>query len=96
MKLNAKAESDTLYRAILSLRDEDECRRFFHDLCTMAELHAMSQRLDVALLLDRELNYGEILQRTGASSATISRVKRAFQYGEDGYATVLPRIKEQG
>lgn len=94
MKLPAGMQSDTLYQAILSLKDMDECRRFFQDLCTVAELRAMSQRIEVAQLLDEGLIYDEILRRTGASSATISRVNRALQYGEDGYRTVLPRIKE--
>lgn len=94
MKLPAGAQSDTLYKAILSLENMDECRRFFHDLCTVAELRAMSQRIEVAQLLDEGLIYDEILGRTGASSATISRVNRALQYGEDGYRAVLPRIKE--
>lgn len=94
MKLPAREQSDALYQAILSLKDMDECRRFFRDLCTVAELRAMSQRIEVALLLDDGLIYDEILRRTGASSATISRVNRALQYGEDGYRAVLPRIKE--
>ena len=82
-----------LYQAILALDSEEECRAFFQDLCTVAELRAMSQRLEVALLLDEGLIYNDILQRTGASSATISRVNRALQYGADGYKTVLPRVK---
>ena len=94
MNLPVREQSDALYRAILSLRDMDECRRFFHDLCTMAELQAMSQRIDVALLLQKGMIYDEILQRTGSSSATISLVKRALQYGEGGYQAVLPRIGE--
>ena len=81
-----------LYQAILALDSEEECRAFFQDLCTVAELRAMSQRLEVALLLDEGLIYNDILQRTGASSATISRVNRALQYGADGYKTVLPRL----
>ena len=81
-----------LFEAILTLKDEGECRRFFQDLCTVAELRAMAQRLEVAQLLDQGLIYNDILQRTGASSATISRVNRALQYGADGYKTVLPRL----
>ena len=83
-----------LFEAILSLRDPDECRAFFQDLCTVAELRAMAQRLEVAQLLDNGLIYNDILQRTGASSATISRVNRALQYGADGYKAVLPRLKK--
>ena len=82
-----------LFQAILSLGSEEECRAFFQDLCTVAELRAMSQRLEVALLLDEGMIYNDILQRTGASSATISRVNRALQYGADGYKAVLPKLK---
>ena len=85
--------ADLLYRAVLSLKNPEECRAFFEDLCTVAELKAMSQRLEVAQLLDEGLIYNDILQRTGASSATISRVSRALQYGANGYKTVLPRVK---
>lgn len=89
-----KPSSDTLYRAIISLRDEDECRRFLQDLCTVSELKAMEQRMEVAMLLDDNLIYSEILERTGASSATISRVNRCLHYGSDGYRTIIPRLKE--
>ncbi len=90
-----KEASDTLYRAILTLKDEDECRRFLQDLCTVSELKAMEQRMEVAMLLDQGLIYSDILERTGASSATISRVNRCLHYGADGYRTILPRLKEQ-
>ena len=83
-----------LFEAILSLRDREECSAFFQDLCTVAELRAMAQRLEVAQLLDEGLIYNDILQRTGASSATISRVNRALQYGADGYKAVLPRLSK--
>lgn len=82
-----------LFQAVLSLKTTEECRAFFQDLCTVAELKALSQRLEVAQLLDDGMIYNDILQRTGASSATISRVNRALQYGSDGYKTVLPRLK---
>ena len=85
--------SALLDQAVLSLKTPEECRAFFEDLCTVAELKAMSQRLEVAQLLDEGLIYNDILQRTGASSATISRVNRALQYGANGYKTVLPRVK---
>ena len=91
-----KPSSDTLYRAIVSLRDEDECRKFLQDLCTVSELKAMEQRMEVAMLLDDGLIYSEILERTGASSATISRVNRCLHYGADGYRTIIPRLKEDG
>ena len=77
-KASDKVNSQELYRAILALRNEDECRRFFHDLCTIAELRAMEQRYDVAVLLEQGMVYSDILERTGASSATISRVRRAM------------------
>lgn len=93
-KVHEKQFSNTLYEAIVSLRDTDECRRFLEDLCTVSELKAMEQRMDVAMLLDEGLIYSEILERTGASSATISRVNRALHYGSDGYKAVIPRLKE--
>ena len=89
------AEQDILlFDAVLALRDREECRAFFQDLCTVAELKALAQRMEVAQLLDQGLIYNDILQRTGASSATISRVNRALQYGADGYKTVLPRLQK--
>ena len=94
MKQPTREPNDTLYQAILALKDLDECRRFFQDLCTVSELRAMEQRMEVALLLDEGLIYNDILDRTGASSATISRVNRALMYGADGYQTVIPRLKE--
>ncbi|MDD7222401.1 MAG: YerC/YecD family TrpR-related protein [Oscillospiraceae bacterium] len=94
-KASDKVNSQELYRAILSLESEDECRRFFKDLCTIAELRAMEQRYDVAVLLDQGLVYSDILERTGASSATISRVNKALNYGEEGYKDVLRHMREQ-
>lgn len=93
-KVFEKESSDTLYHAITALKDVDECRRFLQDLCTVAELKAMEQRMEVAMLLDEGLIYSDILERTGASSATISRVNRALHYGADGYKTIIPRLKE--
>ena len=93
-KQTEKKGSDILYETILSLKDLDECRRFFSDLCTVAELHAMEQRFEVALLLDEGMIYSDILERTGASSATISRVNRSLHYGANGYQDVLPRVRE--
>ena len=96
MTKNEKREhSDLLYQAILTLKDLDECRKFFSDLCTVAELRAMEQRFEVAMLLSDGMIYNDILERTGASSATISRVNRSLQYGADGYQAVLPRVKEK-
>lgn len=92
MQKETSERSELLFEAILALKNPEECRAFFQDLCTVAELKAMAQRLEVAQLLDQGLIYNDILQRTGASSATISRVNRALQYGADGYKTVLPRL----
>lgn len=94
MKIGKKEKSGQLYKAILQLQNEEECYQFFQDLCTVAELRSMEQRFEVASLLDDGMIYNEILERTGASSATISRVNRALQYGADGYKTVLPRLKK--
>ncbi|NLF34606.1 MAG: TrpR-like protein [Clostridiales bacterium] len=88
-----RERSDTLYKAILTLKDLDECQKFFEDLCTVAELRAMEQRFEVAILLSEGMIYNDILERTGASSATISRVNRSLQYGANGYQQVLPRMK---
>ena len=94
MMKDKQSQSDMLYEAILKLRSVEECKAFFQDLCTVAELKAMEQRLEVADLLDQGLIYNDILERTGASSATISRVNRALQYGADGYKTILPRVRK--
>lgn len=90
-----KERSDILYETILTLKDLDECKKFFSDLCTVAELRAMEQRFEVAQLLDEGLIYNEILERTGASSATISRVNRSLSYGAGGYEKVFEHIKNQ-
>ncbi len=93
MKIGKKEKSGQLYRAILQLRDEDECYRFFQDLCTVAELRSMEQRFEVASLLDDGMIYNDILERTGASSATISRVNRSLSYGTGAYAQLFSRMK---
>ena len=90
-----KQSSDALYRAIISIQNEEECRSFLEDLCTVSELKAMAQRMDVAMLLDEGLIYSEILEKTGASSATISRVNRCLHYGAGGYRSVIPRLREE-
>lgn len=87
-----RPETDRLFAAILSLQNSDECYRFFEDLCTVAELKELSQRLEVARLLAEGATYQEIVGRTGASTATVSRVKRALEYGADGYKAVLSRL----
>ena len=94
-KQEKRKHGSLLYQAILTLENAQECRNFFSDLCTVAELRAMEQRFEVAMLLSDGLIYNDILERTGASSATISRVNRSLQYGADGYQVVLPRIREK-
>lgn len=83
---------DRLFDAILSLKTRDECCDFFEDLCTIGELLDMKQRFHVVRMLNRGCSYNEIVQATGASTATISRVNRALEYGKDGYKLVLSRL----
>ena len=94
-KHNKKPRNEEMYKAILTLETVDECMKFFDDLCTVTELQAMEQRYHVASLLNRGCIYNEILELTGASSATISRVNRSLQYGQDGYSIVFKRLSEQ-
>lgn len=92
MKKSPKESNDLLYESILKLKNVEECRHFFQDLCTVSELCAMEQRIEVAMYLYKGMIYNDILDRTGASSATISRVNRCLRYGADGYQAVLPRV----
>ena len=94
-KTDKTPKSDDMYRAILTLETLDECKRFFEDLCSVTELRAMEQRFDVAALLEKGMIYNEILDKTGASSATISRVNRSLRYGADGYSVVFSRLERQ-
>ena len=94
-KISKKEKNIELYKAILSLKDLDECFRFFEDLCTVPELRAIEQRYEVATLLNEGLIYNEILERTGASSATISRVNRSLNYGAGGYEDVFRNLASQ-
>ena len=86
---------DFLFDAILTLKNREECYKFFEDLCTVAELRAMEQRFEVALLLSDGMIYNDILERTGASSATISRVNRSLSYGTGAYAKLFERCKDK-
>ena len=90
-----KKPSSTLYKAILSRESEEECRAFLQDLCTISELRALEQRMEVAMLLDEGHIYSSILARTGVSSATISRVNRCLRYGAGGYQSVIPRLRKE-
>ena len=87
--------TDFLFDAVLSLQNREECYRFFEDLCTVPELKAISQRLEVADMLRKKMVYNDIVAKTGASTATISRVKRALDYGSDGYELVFTRMEEK-
>ena len=93
-KLPKKPRNEAMYKAILTLKDVDECMQFFDDLCTVSELMAMEQRYQVARCLNDGMIYNDILAETGASSATISRVNRSLQYGSGGYSIVFDRMKE--
>ena len=94
-KSGNKERSMALYESILELNSIEECCAFFDDLCTVGELRAMEQRYDVALLLDQGMVYTDILEKTGASSATISRVNRIFSFGTGGFRKMIERRKEK-
>ena len=87
--------SEQLCEAVLSLETVEECYQFFEDICTVSELKALSQRLEVARMLDAKHTYDDIVARTGASTATISRVKRCLNYGADGYKLILERLSKK-
>lgn len=82
-------EKEKLYEAILKLKSVEDCDRFFEDLCTINEINAMAQRLDVAVLLKQGETFNNIVDKTGASTATISRVNKCLKYGSGGYDIVL-------
>jgi len=86
---------DMLFKAVLQLETIEECRNFFNDLCTISELKSMSQRMEVALMLKDKKVYTDIAAKTGASTATISRVNRCINYGSDGYNLVIERMENK-
>ena len=88
-------QTDFLFSAILTLESSQECYRLFEDLCTAVELKSMAQRMQIAALLDEGKTYAEIMEKTGGSTATISRVNRSLEYGADGYRTVLDKMKKK-
>lgn len=88
------AEVDSLFAAIMQMKDMEECYRFFDDIATYAEVKSLAQRWQVAQMLDRNETYAEIVAETGASTATISRVKKCLEYGANGYTLALSRTKE--
>ena len=87
-------EVDELFDAVLSLKDREECYRFFEDICTINEIHAIAQRLQVAKLLSEEKTYSEIENITNASTATISRINKCLVYGSEGYKRILERLAD--
>lgn len=94
MNKKLKTEAvDHLFQAILCLETQDECYNFFEDLCTVNELLSLSQRFEVATMLRQHKTYLEIAEKTGASTATISRVNRSLNYGNDGYELIFGRLE---
>ena len=91
-KLESK-DMDFLFEGILSLQTKEECYRFFEDICTINEIKALEQRLQVAKMLTEKRTYLDIASTTGASTATISRINRSLNYGNDGYKLILERLK---
>jgi len=91
-KLESK-DMDFLFEGILSLQTKEECYRFFEDICTINEIKALEQRLQVAKMLTEKRTYLDIASTTGASTATISRINRALNYGNDGYKLILERLE---
>lgn len=95
MSKNVRTEAvDQLFEAILSLQSKEECYLFFQDVCTVNELLSLSQRFEVAKMLKDRKTYLEIAEKTGASTATISRVNRSLNYGNDGYEMVFRRMEK--
>ncbi len=94
--MNKKLKTDAadhLFQAVLCLKTQEECYDFFEDLCTVNELLSLSQRFEVASMLRQHKTYLEIAEQTGASTATISRVNRSLNYGNDGYGMVFSRLE---
>ena len=90
-----REDMDELFDAVLTLENREDCYRFFEDICTINELHAISQRLQVAKLLSQKKTYSEIEELTKASTATISRINKCLVYGAEGYQRVLERLENQ-
>lgn len=95
MSKNLRSEAvDQLFDAVLCLKNREECYTFFEDVCTINELMSLSQRFEVAKMLREQKTYLDIAEKTGASTATISRVNRSLNYGNDGYDMVFSRMEE--
>ena len=95
MALKHTEQIDQLFRSFLALKDVEECYRYFEDLCTVKEVLTFAQRLEVAKMLSGGQSYQQTIAKTGASSATISRVKRCLDYGDGGYTEILARLGEE-
>lgn len=98
MTYNSKLKDefvDNLFEAILLLENEEECYRFFEDICTVSEIKSLAQRLEVAKMLTQNKTYTSISNSTGASTATVSRVKRYLDYGAGGYHLILDRLSKK-
>ena len=94
MKPIHNQSTEKFFNAILNLSDTDECKRFFEDICTIKELQDMSQRLEVAFLLNEGKSYQEVLSQTGVSTATISRVNKCLNYGSGGYKEAIDKFSQ--
>ncbi|MGM0419732.1 MAG: YerC/YecD family TrpR-related protein [Bacillota bacterium] len=95
MAKNIKNEmTEQFFKAVMQLEDLEEYYAFFQDVATVGEIQAMAQRLEVARMLKKGITYEDIVEKTGVSTATISRVKRSLEYGEDGYELVLKRLEQ--
>lgn len=90
-----REDIDEFFKAVLLLKDEEECYRFFEDVCTINEIHAIAQRFQVAKLLSENKTYSEIERITNASTATISRINKCLVYGSEGYRLILDRMEEE-
>lgn len=88
--------TENFFKTILNLNSVEECKRFFEDICTIKELQDMSQRLEVAFLLNEGKSYQEVLAKTGVSTATISRVNKCLNYGSGGYKEAIDKFSEKG
>lgn len=96
--MNRKLQSDdidALYEAVSCIRTREEFYNFFEDLCTIAELQSLAHRFSVAKMLDDGCTYQDIIDKTGASTATISRINKCLGYGSDGYSVILSRMKNK-
>ena len=94
MKFRSEAV-DRLFQTFLNLESVEECYAYFEDICTIKEIQDISQRLEVAKMLSQGISYTTICKETGASTATISRVSRSYEYGAGGYKTVIARLNEE-